>query len=116
MAHDLWTQEYAKQVPHGINIWTSFKDGIFFIDKTEFLGCFDEWQIAHYRDAEGYSGNWYDVDDGQSWFEDDYTVITHDKKGDLYFTLESYYYGMIPLPCTYFKVPFRYWRVDRNGE
>lgn len=96
---DVWTEEYIKQVPHGINPWTAHMDGIFFVDKTEFLGCFDEFQIAHYRDNEGYSDNWIDVEDGQSWYEDDFSMIINEKKGDLYFTVESYYYGMIPALC-----------------
>jgi hypothetical protein len=72
---DVWTPEYVAQVPHNVNPWISQTDGIFFLDKTEFLSCFDEFQIAHYRDPEGYSDNWYDVEDGASWYEDDFTVI-----------------------------------------
>lgn len=111
----MWTEEYVKQVPHNINPYTAHTDGIFFVDKTEFTGCFDEYQIAHYRHTENYYDNWYDVDDGASWFEDDYSMISHEKKGDLYFTLESYYYGMIPAACSVYKMPFNYWKIEKNG-
>lgn len=42
-------------------------------------------------------------------------MISHEKKGDLYFTLESYYYGMIPAACSVYKMPFNYWKIEKNG-
>jgi len=54
-------------VPHSVDVLTAMDDGIFFLDKTEFLGCFDDYQIAHYRDNEGYTDDWIDVD-GDSTF------------------------------------------------
>jgi hypothetical protein len=38
-----WTDDYKTQVPHDIDPMTAKLDGIFFLDKSEFLGCFDDF-------------------------------------------------------------------------
>ena len=48
---------------------------------------------------QGYSSDWYDVDDSdESQFE--FTVAVPEKNGDLYFNVDSYYYNMMPAECT----------------
>lgn len=38
-----WTSAYRAQVPHGVNPLISQNDGIYFIDKTDFLRCYDDF-------------------------------------------------------------------------
>lgn len=52
------------------------------------------------RSAQGYSNDWYDVDGDYMWGEDYIFELTvPDKKGDLHFDLETYYYNQIPQAC-----------------
>ena len=110
-----WTTDYKSQVPHNVDVDTAADDGIFFIDKTEFLGCFDDFQIAHYRDDEGFTDNWFDVEGTGSFNGDTHTVSVPAKNGDLYFTVESYYYAMIPYTCQFWSVPYVSWSLRKNG-
>ena len=85
-------------MPHNVDPATSQNDGIFFTDSVDFLRCFSDFQVAHYRDNEGYTDTWYDKenDDGQlSQYE--VTIPTQD--GDLYFTVDTYFYGLVPTTC-----------------
>lgn len=50
-----------------MNPLTSQADGIFFVSSTDFLTCFDDFQIAHYRDGEGYFDSWYDKENDAGW-------------------------------------------------
>ena len=63
--------------------------------------CFDDVQIGHYRDGEGYKSVWYDHED--STLADDalvtYSIGSVQKDGELYFTVESYYNHMLPSAC-----------------
>lgn len=62
------------------------------------MTCFDDFQIAHYRENEGYSDNWFDMegDDGR---DRSYFFKIPEKNGDLYFTVDSYYQGTVPDNC-----------------
>ena len=55
-----WTADYKSQVPFGVDPTTSNTLGIFFVESTDFMSCFEDYHIAHMRDSEGYSGEWYD--------------------------------------------------------
>ena len=59
-----WTEDLVAQVPHSVDPRTACDaDGIFVIPKAYLrtsYGCIDELNIAHYRDAEGYTTTWYD--------------------------------------------------------
>ena len=56
-----WTQALINQVPLGINPKLSDRQGgIFFMNEADVVTCFDEIDISHYRDTDGYSGDWYD--------------------------------------------------------
>jgi hypothetical protein len=37
------TGDYASQIPHGVDYLTALDSGIFFLDKDEFLTCFDDF-------------------------------------------------------------------------
>lgn len=62
-----WSSDYQSQVPHSVNPLTSQNDGIFFVSSADFLTCFDDFQIAHYRDGEGYIDSWYDKENDNGW-------------------------------------------------
>lgn len=52
------------------------------------------------RSSEGYSNDWYDVDGDYIWGQSYiFTVTIPEKKGDLYFDVETYYYNQIPNAC-----------------
>mmetsp|Transcript_16497 Transcript_16497/g.28016 ORF Transcript_16497/g.28016 Transcript_16497/m.28016 type:complete len:109 (-) Transcript_16497:477-803(-) len=85
-----WTPEFIAQVPHGIDPTTSHQQGIFFVEHSDLAECFSFYQIGHYRDEEGYKDTWYDqeLDLG---FVTQHKVTPSEKRGDLYFTVETYY-------------------------
>lgn len=62
------------------------------------MKCYDDYQIGHFRDPEGYTDDWYDHD-GDDGEEHTYEVTVPARDGDLYFTAESYYYAMVPSSC-----------------
>lgn len=92
-----WTEELVAQVPMGIDPRTSAtSDGIFTMPMSEFAktengyNCIYNYEIAHVRDSEGYSGDWYDaIDMGEQY--DDYYITVPADDGALYFTVETYY-------------------------
>lgn len=55
-----WTSGLKAQVPFGIDPTTSESEGIFFVDSDAAKTCFYDFSVAHARDSEGYSDNWYD--------------------------------------------------------
>lgn len=113
-----WTTEYLAQVPYGVDPLTSASDdGVFFVDSDEFLTCFDDFNIAHYRNSEGYTDNWYDHWEDTSGASEDYTITTaSDQTGDLYFTVETYYLGQVSYFCQFFgSTPFASWKLYQNG-
>lgn len=66
------------------------------------IDCISDFQIAHHREGEGYTDNWFDMEDDQNyqaWMSNgatDETVSTYkvtipENDGDVYFTVESYY-------------------------
>lgn len=102
-ANEAWTADFIAQVPHDIDPLTSAsEDGVFFLDKSEILSCFDDFNIAHYRNGEGYTDNWMEMYwDSSDWGDyEEYTITTaDDQTGDLYFTVETYYLGQISYMC-----------------
>jgi len=72
----------------------------------ELLGtCFQNFQIGHLRDDEGFVSTWYDKDDASSG-----TQIYHFSPGKiddtLYFTTENYPLGVVPTVCTTGLFPY----------
>lgn len=61
------------------------------------------YEIAHNRDKEGYVSNWYDkLDDFKlNFFMEEYSVVANENKGDIYFSVETYYPSMIPAICNW---------------
>ena len=99
-----WTDALIAQVPYGFNPRdTNNEDsGLFVAPMTAFLNmeCFDYYEIGHERTDEGYVDTWYDeIDDDETW---KYYYFTPDTNGsDIYFTVESYSYAIIPSVCTF---------------
>lgn len=93
-----WTTAYKSQVPHSVDPDTSQNDGVFFMNSNDFLYCFSDFQVAHYRDNEGYSDTWYDKENDNGELAQ-YEVTVPIQDGDLYFTVESYFYGLVPTTC-----------------
>ena len=97
---EAWTVDYLSQVPYGIDATESYEDGVFFVEDKDFLTCFYDYQIAHYRDSEGYSKTWYDVENDRNVFGSvSYFVTPPAKSGDLYFEIETYYWGIMHPKC-----------------
>jgi len=61
--------------------------------------CVYNYEIAHHRASEGYSGDWYDAIDMEEQYDDYYITVPADD-GGLYFTVETYYQNIIPNECT----------------
>jgi hypothetical protein len=107
-AHDdpNWTDDLVAQVPHGFDPRRSGPDdsGLFVVPmeawkKNSDVGfCFDDIQIGHYRDPEGYLSTWIDcIDCGDEEYYYEYTATTN--RHPIYFTLETYSYAIIPEVC-----------------
>jgi len=60
------------------------------IEDKDFMRCTGSFQVGVYRDAEGYSNNWFDeeADNGKIHY---YDIEIPEKDGDLYFSVETYY-------------------------
>ena len=102
-ADEIWTQTGTKaQVPNGVDPTKDWNNSYFVIPISKFINaeCFANYQIAHERAAEGYSTSWYDAENTQTETYYDYIITVPAKSGDLYFTVESYYAGIIPNVCT----------------
>ena len=76
-------------MPYGVDPTKSHEDGIFIVDKDQFIEIFKYVYVAHNRENEGYDGNWYDVEEGDD--KNTFYTIIPEKNGDLYFTAETYY-------------------------
>lgn len=57
-------------MPLGLDPRTSNNIGVFFMPLETFtdkdIDCVYDFQIAHHRDGEGYSDNWFDMEDDQN--------------------------------------------------
>lgn len=100
----MWIQSYIDRVPFGINPLTAWKKGYIFIESRDLFTCFKEVSIAHIRDGEGYSNNWYDVENDFGT-KSDFFLQVPGNEGDLYFSVESYYPSMYPISCTDYQIP-----------
>lgn len=77
--------------------------GVFVVPLSLFKGtaCFANYQIAHYRDSEGYSDTWYDKEDDTDGTMSIYTFdVPAGTSSDIYFSVSSYSWGIIPMACT----------------
>jgi hypothetical protein len=114
---EAWTEEYISQVPNGVDPTTSGDElGIFFVDHVDFLTCFQDYQVGHYRNEEGYSSTWYDVEDNDA-SERVFEITVPAQSGDLYFSAETYYQGTIPANCQWGSAaPYVIVKLDLNSE
>lgn len=117
-----WTSSYRSQVPFGVDPLTSqTTSGIFFVSAADFLTCFSDYQIAHYRDSLGYSDDWYDKDNDDGTLST-YEVTVPAKNGDLYFAVSTYLHSTVPQTCwsaTVFlqpKVTMTIYKNDMNTQ
>lgn len=55
-----WTPNFKAQVPFGIDPTADASIGFFAFEHNDLANCFADYQVAHYRDDEGYSDDWYD--------------------------------------------------------
>ena len=93
--HENWTPEYLAPVPYNVNPFESIKDGIFFVEDEDFPECFSMMTDTHYRDHEGFSNNWHDVEkDNGKQKEFYFTMPKHD--GPFYLSSETYAPDMVP--------------------
>lgn len=99
---DSWTENFISQVPYNINP-TVNNTGIFFIEHTDFIDCLNSFQIGHDRSAEGYTDTWFDKEDdyGFPWLWENYKIEIPEVNGDIYITIESYGYNIVPYMCTF---------------
>lgn len=88
------------QVPLGIDPTTQYLNGYFVVPISNFINgkCFADFQIAHERTSAGYKIAWFDAEDMDETFRN-YFVTVPEKKGDLYFMVESYMYNTVPQGC-----------------
>lgn len=110
-----WTSSLIAQVPFGLDPTTSADIGIFVMPITLFanrnIDCVTDYQIGHLRTGEGYTDDWFDVEDENNYqgftgeypsndeTQQEFSITVPRNNGDLYFTAESYYSGMVPENC-----------------
>lgn len=92
--------------------------GIFLVaynDTECFMQLIELWD----RSDDGYSNDWYDVDGDYIW-GDDYTfeITVPEKKGDLYFNVESYYFNQVHKACFWLEsqgMTSKYFNIYKNS-
>ncbi len=133
----LWTNDLVQQVPLNVDPRTDQEAyGMFVVPFTRFVqqddpsdDCFSDLQIGHLRDDEGYSNDWYDLEDIEDETVHNFVVQPRENDGDLYFTTEGYYYNMLHEDCTtgtYYDYygnsvgtriqPLVFFKVQKEGE
>ena len=67
-----------------------------------FIGndCFSEYLIGHNRDADGYEDRWYDSENDNGEMKTYFYYPQRNVETDLYFSVESYNEGIVPIACT----------------
>jgi hypothetical protein len=83
------------------------------MESNDLYACFKEASIAHRR--EGYTNNWYDQEFDWGDAKEVHVTIP-EKKGDLYFNVETYYPSMIPKNCiqsTYIEAAVKLYKNDK---
>lgn len=96
-----WNANLKSQVPFGFDPTSSQSKGMFVVPMDAFKNkyCFNYIEIGHMRDDEGFVETWYDVtNDDESYHTFTFTPTSFNS--DIYFTVETYFYNLIPLSCT----------------
>jgi hypothetical protein len=77
--------------------------GLFFMDADTFVSgnCFYSYEFAIDRAKEGYSADWYDVNEDPIWSGNTRTFYFRipELKGDFYINMQTYYMDMLPHFC-----------------
>ena len=61
--------------------------------------CFNQIQIGHIRDNDGFSDNWYDkINTDENYYTYFFEIPKVDN--EIYVTVETYYQDVIPNECT----------------
>ena len=82
---------------------TANTKGIFYLEHDELTSCFKEYSIAHHRANDGYFHSWYDNEGvtnqvmSSSPTYTEFQVVVPQYEGDLYFMVDSYYKGTLPI-------------------
>lgn len=109
-----WNEVTVKQVKHGFDPRTSWKEGIFVVPIEAFKidNCFYSYQIGHYRNKEGYDNTWTDSYNfpENSW--QDFIFTPSQRNGDIYFQVDTYSYNIVPkVKECMTEAPILYYRV-----
>lgn len=103
-----WADDIVKQVPLGIDPRKKENNGIFFMPSSHLMKdnqCIDTFHVGHFREDEGYTDTWYDAInsdfDPQVYFDSlnifqYYFFTPSSNKGQMYFTVETYYNNIVP--------------------
>jgi hypothetical protein len=59
----------------------------------------EQVEIAHVRDGEGFTDNWYDKVDDDETLADYFITLPSEIEGDLYVTVETYFPDVVPEEC-----------------
>jgi hypothetical protein len=62
------------------------------MDEDTFQECFQQYQIAHVRDQEGFVETWYDLENDVTGTEKTYSFEVSGSDSDIYISSETYYY------------------------
>lgn len=83
------------------------------------IDCFRLLAELWDRADEGYSNDWYDIDGDYIWGEDyTFEITVPEKKGDLYFNVESYYFNQVHKSCFWLEnegMTSKYFNIYHNG-
>ena len=100
---NLWTDHFKSQVPGGIDptdVDYFNKTGIFFMNIYTASRAFDGITTTEYREEEGYSNSWYDVDNDEPFGKKrNFTFEIPKLDGDVYVSVESYSHKMVDPSC-----------------
>jgi len=89
--------ENLENVPQNIDPRHSYQNGTFVVPVTKFIQgqCFSEFYVSHHRASEGFKKSRFDAID-QDEENHSYEFEVPKNHGDLFFSVESYYEGMVP--------------------
>lgn len=120
-----WNANLKSQVPFGFDPTSSTTYGIFVVPMEAMRNqyCFDYAEIGHVRDDEGFVETWYDVTGDDEAFHT-FTFAPTSFNSDIYFSVETYSYNLIPLTCTTgtlnngqsVTAPATYYTIRNNGQ
>lgn len=94
-----WTDHFKSQVPMEVNPTeerTSKSYGIFFVEHKHLIECFQQIDIAHYREDQGYKHSWYDVEGDDGSYKSFNFTLDQKTIRPIYLTIETYMPHVVP--------------------